>query len=189
MKKLTVFVTLIFGVLSIANAQSQKGKGQKKGNNQKEYHNHSSKDSTGKKEHDHEKNEGKSVEQRATGKGEFWKSKLGLSEEEKTKFVEAKKTQLTKIQQLRQTKPVDKVALKATQTEFETSVKSAFTPEHYDAWIKAKAEQKEKHKENKGYKGEKGEREKSEYKGKKKPEHSKEKTKESESEDSEENDD
>jgi hypothetical protein len=50
-------------------------------------------------------------EERAKKLGEVWQKKLGLSEEEKAKFVVAKKGQIEKIKALRTAKPVDKAAI------------------------------------------------------------------------------
>lgn len=94
-------------------------------------------------------------EERALRAGTAWQKKLGLSDEEKSKFIEAKKVQIAKFKELRKTKPVDKTAVAAAKTDFDNSVKAAFTPEHYAAWQKTKEELKKKHAERKANKSKK----------------------------------
>ena len=96
-------------------------------------------------------------EEKAQRAGNVWQKKLGLSEDEKSKFVEAKKTYLIKVQDLRKTKPVDRAAVASAKASLDSSVKVAFTPEHYAAWTKAKEEYKTKRAAKKGGKdGQKG---------------------------------
>lgn len=94
-------------------------------------------------------------EEKAQRAGNAWQKKLSLSDEEKSKFIEAKKAHIAKIQELRKTKPVDKTAVAAAKTDFDNAVKTAFTPEHYAAWQKTKEELKKKHAERRTKKSKK----------------------------------
>lgn len=94
-------------------------------------------------------------EEKSQRAGTAWQKKLSLSDEEKSKFIEAKRAYIIKIQELRKTKPVDKTAVATAKTDFDNAVKAAFTPEHYAAWQKAKEEQKKKRADRKANKGKK----------------------------------
>ena len=133
MKKVLIFASLVFGMIPVAFAQDHHGHENHEG------HNH-----------------GGTPDEKATKAGEAWQKKLGLSDDEKAKFVTAKKTYMAKVSELRKTKPVDKTAVAAAKTEFDNSVKAAFTPEHYTAWQKTKEEMKKKHAEKKAQKDKKG---------------------------------
>jgi hypothetical protein len=132
MKKVLIFASLVFGMIPVAFSQDHHGHANHEG------HNHGSPD------------------EKATKLGDAWQKKLGLSDDEKAKFVEAKKAYMAKVSELKKTKPVDKTAVAAAKTEFDSSVKAAFTPEHYTAWQKTKEEMKKKRAEKKAQKGKKG---------------------------------
>jgi hypothetical protein len=133
MKKVLIFASLVFGMIPVAFAQERQGHANHEG------HNH-----------------GTSPDEKATKAGEAWQKKLGLSDDEKAQFVAAKKTYMAKISELRKTKPVDKAAVATAKTDFDNSVKAAFTPEHYAAWKKTKEEIKKKRADKKGKKDKKG---------------------------------
>lgn len=132
MKKVLIFASLVFGMIPVAFSQEHHGHENHEG------HNHGTPD------------------EKATKLGDAWQKKLGLSDDEKAKFVEAKKISSAKIKELRKTKPVDKTAVAAARTDFDNAVKAAFTPEHYAAWKKTKEDMKKKRADKKAQKGKKG---------------------------------
>lgn len=137
MKKLFVFAGMLLAATTFA--QSHEG------------HDHEG--------HDHGKKGNKeqkakmTPEEKVQKMADKWQAKLGLNDEEKSKFIEAKKKQIAARQELRKTKPVDKTKIQAINSDFDASIKSAFTPEHYSAWKTAKEEAKKKQLEKKGEKG------------------------------------
>lgn len=88
----------------------------------------------------------------AQKQGDEWQKRLGLSDEEKAKFVEAKTAQMTKVQGVERSKE-NKGTLQASMADFEAAVKAAFTPEHFDAWQKTRAELKKNRQERRGGRG------------------------------------
>jgi periplasmic protein CpxP/Spy len=137
MKKLFVFAGMLLAVTTFA--QSHEG-------HDHEGHNHGSKGNK-------EQKAKMTPEEKAQKMADRWQAKLGLSDDEKAKFFEAKKKQMAARQELRKTKPVDKTKIQAINADFDASVKAAFTPEHYTAWKAAKEEAKKKHDEKKAAKG------------------------------------
>lgn len=91
----------------------------------------------------------------AKKQGDEWQKRLGLSDDEKAKFVEAKMAQLTKIQGMERSKE-NRAAVQASAADFEAAVKQAFTPEHFDAWQKTREELKKNRQERRGGKGGQG---------------------------------
>lgn len=132
MKKLFLIVTIALGAISTLNAQNKEGKS--KGNAK----------GRGK---DTEQQKNFNPEEKAKKLGEMWQKKLTLSDDEKAKFVAAKTTHLSKIQELRKSKPVNKDQARSIHAEFVTSVQAAFTPEHFETWKKIREEKKKEMKE------------------------------------------
>lgn len=87
----------------------------------------------------------------AKKQGEDWQRKLGLTDDEKTKFVEAKTIQLTKLQGIERNKE-NKAARRAYAVDFEKSVQAAFTAEHFVAWKNTREEMRKKRLDKKGQK-------------------------------------
>jgi len=87
--------------------------------------------------------------ERAKKQGDEWQKRLGLTDDEKAKFVEAKTTQLTKLQALERNKE-NREIMKSSAADFENSIKTAFSTEHYDAWKKAKEEIRKNRQDKRG---------------------------------------
>jgi hypothetical protein len=88
----------------------------------------------------------------AKKQGDEWQKKLSLTDNEKAKFVEAKTAQLTKLQGLERNKG-NREVMQSSAIDFENSLKAAFSPEHFDAWKKAREDMKKNRQDKKGRKG------------------------------------
>lgn len=99
----------------------------------------------------------KSPEEKAQKIASRWKEYLGLTDEQKQKFYDAKLAQINKIKAFRDsTKGKERAGLgqkiKNNKDEFVATIKTILTPEQFDKWIAKRSEVKDK-KENKKGKG------------------------------------
>ncbi len=86
----------------------------------------------------------------AKKQGDEWQKKLSLTDDEKAKFIEARTAQLTKLQGMDRRNPENRTAARASASDFENSLKAAFTPEHFEAWKKTREDMKKNRQDRKG---------------------------------------
>lgn len=103
--------------------------------------------------------EKKSPEDKAQKAATKWKAYLGLTDDQKQKFYEAKIAQTSKMQALKDARKVatvkdtSKAEFKAAKAEFVATVKTIFTPEQFDKWNAKRSEMKDKSKNRREDKG------------------------------------
>lgn len=134
MKKVIVAFALLFGLSAAAVAQGQgKGKGQAKSQGQGQGQGQ------------------KTPEERAKAISEKWQKELGLTDEQKQKFYDAKLGQLQKRKDILAKNNGDKKAaqaeLKSNKEAFVSTVKSILSPEQYTKWEQKRKEMADKRKQ------------------------------------------
>ena len=139
MKKLTLIFAVILSSIAFTTAIAQDAKkaGKKEGNKEMKGGNKEMKD--------------KNPEDIAQKRSEMWKKELGLSDEQTAQLKTAISERITKNKAAKALtdKVAKKTAVTAAKTEFDTKVKSIFTPEQYTKFIAKRNELKAKQKAKK----------------------------------------